>query len=207
MEEYFKYSEKYFNIYQLDDDPDMSARAHHDRHLNRAIVDCGRILSTVWFEEMAVGEDSATGLYLDWGPSLGQPPYGALTSLNAMLCGQRIIHPTPHAKHPCIEWARLYGGNYLWLYRHACALLDELRLRLGRIHSVLPAIRALEQLPPRLNETSETWCDVPTVMPPEFIKDSSVESYKAFYRKEPVLVYTKRMPPAWLPNATFIDGD
>jgi hypothetical protein len=94
----------------------------------------------------------------------------------------------------------MYGGNYDWLYRLGCALLAEYRWRLGRIHAFEPVLRALEHIPPWLQESSGTWCDAPLVVPNEFEVGSVQDSYKNYYRKEKlgVLLYTRRKPPEWL---------
>jgi hypothetical protein len=39
-----------------------------------------------------------------------------------------------HKNHPCAVWARTTRGNYLWLYSHYVAMLDEYRLRFVKYH-------------------------------------------------------------------------
>lgn len=203
LAEYYRHPDQYLNVLYFDDDPEVAAKCHCDKHLGRMLIDACKILSTVWCSQPL--DEAQTFSVLDWGPPQGEAPPGEVKFLNSTLGGQRVYRPA-HTNHPCVTWAALYGGNYDWLYRLGMALAAEHEYRLGRIHACVPVIRALEVMPPALRETIGTWCDAPAVVPSEFLSDAVNQSYKTYYRKEKLglLQYTKREPPVWLANAIKI---
>lgn len=47
------------------------------------------------------------------------------------ICG---LKPT-HINHPCSKWVRECFGNYMWLNMHLYELLEQYKLRYGKIHA------------------------------------------------------------------------
>lgn len=199
--DYYTRPDQWYSVLYLDEDPEVAAVMHSDRHLGKALLSAAQILSMVWFvSSLPHREDVDTVLTLDWTCTKDEPPYGQLAHSDARLFGQRIYF-TGHNDHPCIHWASLYGGNYDWLYRLGCALLDEYKFRFGRTHSTTPVLRVLEMKPPGLLATADTWCDAPVVLPPEFVvQENAVESYRKYCKKQNVtfMQYTCREKPEWL---------
>lgn len=198
--EYLRNPDSHLNVIYLDDDPVLAARQYCDRHVKKMIVETAQILATVWSLEPCAG----SLYYCEWQIPMGQTPPGALKWLGATVCGNRV-NSMRYLDHPCVSWARLYGGNYNWLYCLGIALLEEHEHRFDRIHASTPAIRALEVLPPGLVETRGQYCESPCVMPPEMVRGDAIESYRNFClnSKTQILRYTRRAPPDWALSASF----
>ena len=196
--DYYRDWDKFYNLYYVDEDPELAAQAVADQHLCKSIVWAAQVLSMAWYTlSLPARGDIDAVLTLDWSKD-GQEPYGQLKWSNARLFDTRIYF-TGHNSHPHIEWASTYGGNYQWLYRFASCCLEQLRANLGRIHSATPCLRVLETLPPQLIDTAHQWCDAPALLPAEYQKETSVESYRAYYRSmRAALQYTGRARPEWL---------
>lgn len=197
-DDYYRNPDHYPNVLYLDDDPEVAAKLHCDRHVGKMIMVTSQILSTVWHGQ------ELEQLQLDWGPPVKGVPFGELKCMYSTLCGTTICRPR-HQAHPSVQWAALYGGNYAWLYRLGLALLAEFTYRFERIHSHTALIRFLELMPPALEDTADKWCDAPAVVPVEFILDGVNESYQNYYIKEKTvpLQYTRRKPPRWLNDAAI----
>lgn len=198
--DFFRNPDAHYNILYLDDDPFEAARQHCDRHVKKMIVETAQILATVW----ALEPEAGSIYYCDWQIPHFQTPPGALKWLGAYVCGNRV-NCARYMDHPTVSWARLYGGNYNWLYCLGIALLEEHEYRFDRIHASKSAIRALEVLPPSLIETQGQYCESPSIMPPEIIGSNLVENYRNFCltSKTQILRFTRRAPPEWAIGASY----
>ncbi len=173
----------------------LAARQHCDVHLCGQIAQAAHILSSAWALEKTPAPYTC-----DWViPQKDGVLYNDLKCLRAEVCGNQVYSPRS-LEHPCIAWARQYGGNYDWLFQLAAHLLDEYTFRLERLHACAPVIRALEALPPSLLGSIGKYCDSPSLMPAEVAGSGAVESYRNYYRKfmTRALRYTKRRPPEWI---------
>ena len=106
-----------------------------------------------------------------------------------------------HKSHPCTKWAANSSSNYKWLYEHFTALCDEYAHRYGKTHLSDKKLREALQTEPVniLQSKMEQW-PLAMTSSPECIKDSVVESYRAYYktkRDKFKMVWTKRDVPSW----------
>ncbi len=200
LDDFYKNPEQYVNVLYFSDDPELAARQHCDKHVAEMIIACCRILSAVWAEKAS---DLVT---LDWTMIAQPAPPRERKHLVATIADQRIYAATMFiSSHPSVAWASLYGGNYEWLWRLGMALLSEYTMRFDRIHACTPVLRALETIPPSLAGTLETWCDAPSVVPPEVHFEDTVTSYREYYRKGKtfLLCYARRVPPEWIADVAI----
>lgn len=104
-----------------------------------------------------------------------------LSSAHHILDGPRDdIYKLTHKNHPCAVWARSTSDNYAWLYLHFCALLKVYEFRYLRKHATSRMIDVLRNPPKNIPRGNKF--DPPKCMPDEFKVESTVESYRNYYR-------------------------
>lgn len=207
---YCREPEKFLNVLYFDDDPVLAAQAYADHHVEAGLRWAVEILSAAWIAEARANEAEpwAAAIACGWHTSsatnlrLSHP--GPHTAGYTTLLGQYIAG-NAHSRHPCVAWARMYGGNYAWLHTHGGALAQEYALRFEKDSVWLPPLLALEYVPPSLAETELTYCESPVVLPPEYTLSSTIDSYRKWYGSAEVvesymgLAYTPpREVPSWL---------
>lgn len=192
------------NVFYLDHDPELAARAHCDRHVLKMVIETAQLLSAVWHTvapdalESTIGStDPAFPLHPLTAQLEAKVPFGQV-----FFIGNQLIYAPTHLNHPAVEWARESRGCYDWLWRLGAALADEYTFRYRKLHATRHVLRTLERPPPGLpaGEHSEP----PLVMPEEFFVTASgyadaVDSYRKYYLegKRHLLTYTRRAPPSW----------
>lgn len=109
------------------------------------------------------------------------------------------IYKITHPNHPCTHWVESGEDNYLWLAKHAKALLDEYYFRYGKVHKSTPIINWCAYWIPNI---PEGWTEPAQAMPDEFKDDDPVEAYRNYYvYKSQTLKrfrYSRREMPKWL---------
>lgn len=105
-------------------------------------------------------------------------------------------YKSTHKNHPCTKWAMISKENWVWLRDLAMALCEEYTYRYGKIHKTESVISNLK-CPPI---PSIIWGEPPKCMPDEYKKDSTIESYRNYYRqgKAHLCKWTKRNKPYWM---------
>lgn len=193
LDEFSRVPEQYYCVLYLDENPVTAAQYYSSHHLHKLVTHAARILSTVWVEM------GGSEIHFDWGPPIDSNPFGEPKYLNTVLFDTQIYRPM-YVSHPLVKWAMLYGGNYEWLWRHAVALVEDMEKRQGKIHCCVNALRALEFIPSKLGKSLRTWCDLPVVLPTQYVSDTAVESYRNYYRKGGAgfLLYAGVDKPNWL---------
>lgn len=213
------------NVFMLDHDPALAARAHVDRHVVKMILETAQLLSTAWhclsneawFPLADDPADDPAETVTPWIANIVHPACrdgstprpvfkaeGEVPYAHWELFSQKVYTRT-HQDHPSAVWARSLGGNYSWLWKLGIALCDEYKYRYGKTHATLPVLWTLEALPPPLVESAGQWDEAPPVMPEEVrvVRDGyydAVSSYRNYYANSKVRLYswTRRGPPAWL---------
>lgn len=111
---------------------------------------------------------------------------------------EKILYKATHMNHPSAVWCRDNRENYLWLYQHFVALLDEYTHRYGKRHKCEFLKDVLSQPPTRIREGR--FFDVTPAMPDEYKAKYSVESYRNYYRhgKKHLHKWTNRPVPYWI---------
>jgi len=194
---------KEVNVFYLDHNPMLAARAHCDRHVVKMIVETAQLLSTAWhvMAPECVSQDttSTDPAY----PYIGPKEAKLAPGLVFYLRNQRIYGKT-HEHHPSAEWVRESTGNYDWLWRLGMFLLEEYTFRYGKRHATTAVLWTLEAPPPGV--PSEAQSEPPLAMPEDYyVADEdgyadALASYRRYYRdgKRHLLTYTRRPPLDWL---------
>lgn len=99
--------------------------------------------------------------------------------------------------HPCVAWASATEGNWVWLYTHFIALLDEHYLRFGKAHSA--AIHALALWSGAKPTGGGHMLPFAQCMPDELQGPDAVVAYRRYYldRKQHLATWTRRPVPWW----------
>ena len=161
------------NLFYLDLDPKLAARAHNDRHVVKMILETAQLLSTAHH-------------FLD-GPETARSRVPA------------ILRPT-HVNHPCALWIRASSSNYAWARLLMDYLLEEHRERYpdSRPHALTSLSYSLRLRPLGLPVGALT--EPVQVVAPCCHRSSPVEAYRAYYRTHKRHIATWRLPrrpPDW----------
>ena len=157
------------NIFYLDRDPVTAAKAMTNKHVVKMIVESAQLLSTAH-------------RVLDGTPTVQLSKSGA--RLTRYAHDNVVLYKSTHINHPSAIWARTSTSNYMWLYKHFCALCDEYTARYGKVHATDMRLRAVLSTPPvRLTSTQHTL--MPCAMPDGYIiAGDPVRSYRDYYISE-----------------------
>ena len=95
-----------------------------------------------------------------------------------------------HVNHPSTIWTRRSAENYIWHYKHFCALAEEYSFRYGKQHLAYTKCEPyLRILPGGLPYTGFT--QPPQCMPDEYKDECSVKAYWNYYIAEKHTVANK----------------
>ena len=157
------------NIFYLDRDPKIAAQMMCDKHVVKMILESAQILSTA--HRVLDGDK-----YAD--------QYG--------------LYKMAHKNHPSTIWGRSGGLNYLWLYNHMRALMQEYTHRYGKIHASERLNMGLSGRPKNMDENAP-FTDPPQCMPPYCKGEDAVMAYQTYYilEKANFAKWTKRSIPEW----------
>jgi len=144
------------NIFVLDKDPGLAARAHMDCHVPRQLMACAQLLS-------------CAHVYLD----------------GIELTRNRVPHAVNNMRaseidHKWAQWARFSSSNYRWLRDHMQALYCEYDSRFEELPPYRELLRELISSPLAIpiDELRNDW---PQTMPPQYRNSDPVEGYRSYY--------------------------
>ena len=161
---------KYFLIFYLDKDPVIAAQMSCDKHCVKMILESAQMLSTA--HRVLDGDDIAN---------------------------EKGMYKMAHKNHPSTIWTRSSVHNYMWLYVHMTALMNEYTYRYGKHHATERLLEPLSKPPSSIPMVDYT--DPPQCMPDEFKEECSVSAYRHFYnvdkRRSFKCVWTDREEPQW----------
>ena len=181
----------HFNIFVVDDDPRVAARALCDEHVNKMITETAQMLSVAH-------------RVLDGTPSRTRTKTGR-SKLEFILPGDldKILYKTSHLNHGCTVWARATDSNYRWLAEHGLEMAEEFVRRRGKRHKAGNLIESHLKLPPA-NIPKGPLTPFYLGMPERFHGPSAVDSYRKFYLECKPFASWKwgAPPPAWYVQAT-----
>ena len=153
------------NIFALDDDPDVAATLHCDKHVIKMILESAQMLSTAVYERDAALHDVL-----------------------------EAYKPT-HTNHPCSVWVRASKQNFLWLCDLGRALSREHEARYTpkRPHKSAAVIARLRDvggdcMPPGPRTPFAQ------AMPLEYQGADSVIAYRRYYAGAKASIATYRAP-------------
>lgn len=158
------------NIFFLHSHPSIAAQYMCDKHVVKMVVETAQLLCTAHHV-------------------MGSP----LPDLS-------VLYKPTHVNHPCAIWTRETTGNYLWLYYHFCALLEEYTYRYEKSHKTGRLVQPLSFFP-YIQKTGST--EQPLCMPDDCkTKGDVVKSYRQYYMQHKAYMAEwnkKRQPPDWWP--------
>ena len=143
------------NIFYLDPNPKIAAQMMCDKHVIKMILESAQMLCTA--HRVLDGDD-----------------YADKYSLYKMV----------HKNHPSTIWVRSGRLNYLWLYNHMRALMQEYTYRYGKIHASERLNMGLSGRPQNMDENAP-FTDPPQCMPDQYKNEkSTVQAYQNYYHGE-----------------------
>lgn len=175
------------NIFYVDKDPSVAARALVDKHVVKMILESCQLLSTAH-------------RVLDGVEYIGQSKSGRKAK-RYRLDGEldQVLYSATHINHPSAVWCRATSQNYIWLHVHLTTLLAEYYFRYGKNHACVPVSNALAQLPKNIKRSELT--EIVPAMPDKYIVPGDpVASYRAYYNgeKRDLFKWTRRPKPDWV---------
>lgn len=175
------------NIFVLDENPQLAAQYHCDKHVVKMIVESAQLLSTA--HRLLDGElyyaKSSNGRNLKrWSLSDER---------------ESLLYKAGFFNHPCGVWARETNENYAWLYSLFGFLCDEYTYRYNKTHLTDTKLRTTLAFQPKNIPQGER-TDFPLAMPEYCMLDNAVDSYRNYYLKEKshILDWRVREKPYWI---------
>jgi len=186
------------NIFYLDNDPQVCAQMHNDKHCIKMILEYAQLLSTahrVLDGTAVVSRRATTGRQY--------------TSYRLDDNRDGVLYSATHINHPSAIWVRQSSENYMWLCELLSELCKEYTYRYGKIHKCeqIGLVDTLyENVPNNIPKRSFT---EPTPAMPDEVKvsGSSIASYKNYYiqNKQHLASWSgkvnSRPVPQWYINA------
>lgn len=172
------------NIFYLDNDPNICASYHNDKHVIKMILESAQLLSTAH-------------RVLD-GHRYVEIKNNRRISRWRLEHNDDILYKATHINHPSNIWVRSSSENYIWLYELLFALCNEYTFRYNKMHKTSELLTALKVLPKHIPSGCMT--SVPQAMPEKYHDNDSVIAYRNYYINEKIQFskYTKREIPSWL---------
>ena len=120
------------------------------------------------------------------------------TTINLLYESRVTPYKNAHINHPSTKWVRESSDNFENLVIHTLSMIEEYKERFeNRSHkSAIALDKALELYDPEMFP-SQSSTPLPLCMPPEFITDDPVQSYRRFYCSKPRMRYPKDKIPKW----------
>ena len=165
------------NIFVLDLDPVVAARMHCDKHVPKMCVEAAQMMAS------ALRRHGATDEQMPLTKS-GTPYKGG------------------YKHHPCTVWAGDSEANFIWLARHAQALLTEYTYRFGKVHACRNPIHSMIGLIPLFTDKypspKAALTPFAQAMPDEYRDDDAVKAYRDYYHSKTFAKWEKGPPaPDW----------
>lgn len=162
------------NIFHLDENLELCAQYHCDKHVVKMIIEYAQLLSTAH-------------RILDASRKKKEKSEKSGRVIERFILDDEnlnfSLYNASHIMHPCAIWVRECVGNYNYLYRLFVYLHEEFIYRYGKIHGSFAKLgMILESAPRNIKQDLKTnYSSIPLCMPDEFKVDSYIQSYRNFY--------------------------
>lgn len=185
------------NIFYLNNNPQICAIEHVDKHCIKMILEYSQLLSTA--HRVLDGVESIEKKYV-----LGSIPARWRTNrvwkLDSYL--ERVLYKATHINHPSAVWVRKSYENYEWLYNLLVNLCEEYTYRYGKVHKI-ERDGLLEHLfvKPKNIPLGVGFTEPTPAMPDIYKVDGdSIQSYKNYYLGEKTRMFSwkNRNQPIWI---------
>ncbi len=169
------------NIFYLDRDPELGAKAHCDKHVNKMIVEHLQMMSVALAHH-------------DYNPARKKD--GEFYSVRA------------YKNHPCTLWVKESLSNFVWTWQLTHHLCEEFQIRYGKKHSGVQSLASidLQALSSRYPDLGHT---PPAQAMPDFCKVSGdpVQAYRNYYNWMKWRFATwKTIAPAWWAPGCYLEA-
>jgi len=178
------------NVFYLDNDPDLCAQYHNDKHVVKMCIEYAQLMSTahrvldgsLWYGKTINGRKIAR-YFLEDGEM------------------NEVLYKASHLNHPSNRWVRASTEHYEWLYNTWTSLCNEYRHRYGKVHESFRKLEVYLLLPPK-NMPTKPFVAPPPAMssfPECIVENDSIKSYRNYYWKAKAgfCVWSKRQKPEW----------
>lgn len=174
------------NIFYISHDPEEAARDMVDRHIVKMPLESAQLLSTAH----RVLDGTPTEKIVN---SRKRKQYILTYPLDNKL------YQATHINHPSAVWVRQRSGNYIWLFDHFVALLDEYTYRYGKVHKCSQLIPYLKNIPDNIPDGVFTR-PTPAMADEYIISENSLDNYRNYYKlgKTHLHSWKNREPPDWI---------
>ena len=173
------------NRFILDNDPQIAAKYHCDKHVVKMILEECQMLCTAH-------------RILDGVEAQGKSKTGRNVKRWVLPDSREtaLYHAT-HVNHPCTQWSMQTNNNYNWSVCLLSALLAEYQHRYGKSHKCGQLFDVLSK-PPR-NIPVGPLTQFPQAMPDECKREHPVDGYRQYYidHKARFAKWTDRSVPEW----------
>ena len=178
------------NIFVLDEDTELAAQMHCDKHVPKMIVESAQMLSTA--HRILDGEE-----YI--APSKSGK---RMVKHYRLSNHDDVIYRAVHAGHPCTKWTMQSSGNYHWHYNLFRELAKEFEFRFGKVHRSWEILRSILSICPhnipsfgrsKYAKAMKAYPDIECI-------DNPVEAYQQFYMADKAEFATwdkGRAAPSW----------
>ena len=160
------------NIFRLDDDPQICAQYHCDKHVLKMIIEYGQLLSTA--HRLCDGIESR-------GSSKSGKSEVRVWKLSNGL--EDTLYKASHVNHPSNVWVRSHKENYVWLCKLWIYLCEQYGLRYKKTHMTYIKLGdALCGNIPKNIDKGINLSKFPQCMPEECKREDAITAYRSFYR-------------------------
>ena len=174
------------NIFYVDHNPVTAAQSLVDSHVVKMILESAQLLSTA--HRVLDGVE-----YIGTSASGRKAKRWRLPDVR-----ENFMYSATHINHPSAVWCRQSNDNYMWLFAHFMGLLNEYTYRYEKNHKCESLAQFLGKMP--TNITVKPFTDPTPAMPEEYICQTSLESYRTYYRLAKVHLHKwkNRQRPEWM---------
>lgn len=178
------------NVFYLDQDPELCAKMHNDKHVVKMCTEYAQLMSTahrvtdgeLWYGRTSNGRRIARYFL----------PNGEMNE---------VLYKASHINHPSNQWVRSSEDHYNWLYAMWMNLCQEYTHRYGRVHEAQRKLELYLMMPPvkidniGFNEPPPAMKEFPQCI----VKGDSIKSYHNYYweAKRSFCHWTNRETPEW----------
>jgi len=173
------------NIFVLDENPEVSAQYHNDKHVVKMIVEYAQLMSTA--HRLLDGK-----MYIELSKNNRKIKRWKLFDSRDL-----ILYKATHMNHPSNIWVRESTQHYDYLLRMFKELLKEYTIRYHKVHKTSELLSTLSKYPTNMKDNG--FSQAPQAMP-EYCKDiNTVKAYRTYYILEKKKFSTyKTKYPRWL---------
>jgi hypothetical protein len=182
------------NVFYVDKNPTIAAQCLVNSHCVKMILESAQLLSTA--HRVLDGKLTVEKKVVN-----GSLPIRHRNVKRWVLDDDResALYSATHVNHPSAIWCRQSTANYVWLYDHFIALLDEYTYRYGKKHKCETMASVLRDVPNNISPANFT--QPPPAMDDSYIiSEDSVVNYRNYYKhgKSHLHKWTNREAPLWM---------